>query len=557
MLDRRLVIYILLLSVFCHGNCQNLDSLKQAIEAIEDPVKRAAEYCHQGDEISRYRLDSAIEFVDRASEIAENLHNDTLNARIYLAYGNAYLLRGNFDLSIENCFKAREIFSKYPNDKYNLKLANLLGLIYFYQSEFVKARVHFEKAVELIEVFYEKESIEAADKLGRIYNNIGITYDNTEHLDEALEYYAKAATNSRKANELVTLASIYSNMGIIYIKTERFELAESILWEAFEIRKEQKDAHGLCKSCRHISNLLNIMGKYEEAKAYLDSGMVYCEEVASMPGTLGIWDGLVTYYSETGDYEKAFEAHVNLKMLGDSLFKIEAQERLASAELEYEYHRQRQQLMADQERDHLVAIIIVSILIFIVVLIVIMFFLQKTKARNQLLAKERALFEKERIELSNRQLSMRKENLENELEFKNKELTTNVMYLLKKNEFINEITDRLISLKKGMKKDNQKVVEKIIKDLQQAQDDDVWEEFELRFSQVYNDFYERLNQRFPNLTPSEKKLCAFLRLNMSSKEICALTRQSYNSLNVARARLRKKLDLNQKETNLISFLESI
>ncbi|NLO49679.1 MAG: hypothetical protein GX103_00750, partial [Bacteroidales bacterium] len=86
--------------------------------------------------------------------------------------------------------------------------------------------------------------------------------------------------------------------------------------------------------------------------------------------------------------------------------------------------------------------------------------------------------------------------------------------------------------------------------------DDVWTEFEVRCQQVHNDFYTKLNERFPNLSANEKRLSAFLRLNMSTKEISAITYQSPNSITVARSRLRKKLGLDTDE-NLISFLETL
>lgn len=152
---------------------------------------------------------------------------------------------------------------------------------------------------------------------------------------------------------------------------------------------------------------------------------------------------------------------------------------------------------------------------------------------------------------------MREHSLKQELELKSKELTTNIIYLLKKNELINEISNRLKELKKQVKKDDQEIIKKIIDDLKNAQDENVWKEFEVRFNQVYNDFYDRLISKYPDLTVNEKRICGFLRLNMTSKEICSLTRQSYNSLNVARARLRKKLNIQNEEVNLVNFLENL
>ena len=80
-----------------------------------------------------------------------------------------------------------------------------------------------------------------------------------------------------------------------------------------------------------------------------------------------------------------------------------------------------------------------------------------------------------------------------------------------------------------------------------------WEEFEVRFQEVYTGFYKNLRERYPDLTNNEVRLCAFFKLNMTTKEIAAITYQSLNSIKVARYRLRKKLDIS-KEENMTAFL---
>jgi DNA-binding CsgD family transcriptional regulator len=63
-----------------------------------------------------------------------------------------------------------------------------------------------------------------------------------------------------------------------------------------------------------------------------------------------------------------------------------------------------------------------------------------------------------------------------------------------------------------------------------------------------------LNEKFPDLSPSERRLCAFLKLDMTTKEISAITHQNAKSIDVARTRLRKKLNLTGTDHNLITFL---
>jgi hypothetical protein len=132
------------------------------------------------------------------------------------------------------------------------------------------------------------------------------------------------------------------------------------------------------------------------------------------------------------------------------------------------------------------------------------------------------------------------------------------MNLLKKNEFLVEHTNQLVDIQKKATEEEIKMdILRLINALQRDSTNDMWEEFELRFKQVHSGFYSRLLQKFPDLTSNELKLCALLKLNLSTKEICELTGQRPASLDVARSRLRKKLELPTSQTNLVAFLSQI
>lgn len=169
-----------------------------------------------------------------------------------------------------------------------------------------------------------------------------------------------------------------------------------------------------------------------------------------------------------------------------------------------------------------------------------MFFLQRARARKS--------------ELEQTQLKLEKATLENNLATRDKELATNIMYLLNKNELINSISEKLLDIKNRLTPDAQPAIHKVILDMQSNLQPELWKEFEFRFQQVHEQFYNTLNERFPDLTPSERRLCAFLKLNMTTKEISAITHQNAKSIDVARTRLRKKLNLTGTDHNLVSFL---
>jgi len=528
---------------------QNIERLKLQYQKSTDPDKKAHLLLKTGRILEKQSLDSALFYYKKVLPYEKTV-TDTVLAKVYSSIGNANLLKGNIDVCLEYQLKALKLFERYPPQQDIVGVYNSIALVYFYQTDFDKALVKYNQLRALLNKNIVKDPKKTHYIQGKLLNNIGIIYDNKHQEDLALEYFMQASTHSKKAKDNENLSSVYSNMGIIYLKSKRYDLAEAIFIEALNLRKKENDIFGLCKSNYHLGRLYKEKKEFDKAKEYLLIGLKYAKQANSSSTRASIIEELSLVMAGKGDYRNAYDYHVAYKSLSDSLFNKENQQKITQAEMQYKFDKENQAAKIAQDQKELVYTIIAIILILVIIIVVIMYRLQQTKAKIQQLAKESA-------ELSNKELSSREDILKRELEFKNKELTTNIMYLLKKNEFNTEISNRLMELKKQMKKSDQDVIQKIILDIKNAQDDDIWKEFEVRFSQVYNDFYERLNIKYPDLTLNEKRICAFLRLNMTTKEICALTRQSYNSLNVARARLRKKLNIQNEEINLVTFLENI
>ena len=142
------------------------------------------------------------------------------------------------------------------------------------------------------------------------------------------------------------------------------------------------------------------------------------------------------------------------------------------------------------------------------------------------------------------------------IDAKNHELTENALYLIKNNEFNIEITKKLQLLNDMAGKNNEavnKLLNEIISDIDYKIKGDSWHRFNLAFETVHVNFNKNLMDQFPDLTPTELKLCAFLRLGMNTKDIASVLYQSPDSIKVARSRLRKKLGLPQ-DRNLLTFL---
>jgi DNA-binding CsgD family transcriptional regulator len=234
------------------------------------------------------------------------------------------------------------------------------------------------------------------------------------------------------------------------------------------------------------------------------------------------------------DTLKAYNYAILENQIKDSITNGEKQKTLTKLEAQYQFDKeQTRKTLAQQKKDYVTVIIIILLVSGIVILLLI-WGRQKVKAKNAIL---------------------RKESLEKELEFKNKEMVLNVMALMKKNEMLADLSEKLIRIEGEAKTDEGKdTIKKVAKELQKSQEEEILNEFSLRFKEVHGEFYDKLLEKYPALSPSELKICAFLRLNMSSKDIAALTGQRVSSLETARYRLRQKLGISNSEVNLITFL---
>ncbi len=202
------------------------------------------------------------------------------------------------------------------------------------------------------------------------------------------------------------------------------------------------------------------------------------------------------------------------------------------------------------------ALLIYGAFLFAIIIILRVLFVRRLKAhaaRMQTLEKEK----RQRVKLMADQemIRLKNEKLQSEVSHKNIQLANYTMTILKKNELLIKLKDEITGQKKdlGGRYPNyhyDRLISMIDSNLSSEDD---WKIFEMHFDQAHENFFMRLKSNYPELTPSDMKLCAYLRLNLSSKEIAPLLNISVRGVEIRRYRLRKRLFLNT-EDNLIEFL---
>ena len=177
--------------------------------------------------------------------------------------------------------------------------------------------------------------------------------------------------------------------------------------------------------------------------------------------------------------------------------------------------------------------------------------LQKYRAQMQQYQREALISEKEIIRLRNEKLRGKMINLD-------KELANQTMSVIQKNKFLGKLKSELKNLQSNAHDSSLKskislIINRIDKEFDNQKQNEL---FETYFDEVHEDFFKRLSQAYPSLTPREMKLCAYIKMNISSKEIATLLNISLRGVEISRYRLRKKLDIDRTE-NLTAFISKI
>lgn len=562
------------------------DSLHEKIISEKTLQEKALLYNSLSNSFKSQNIDSAIYYAYKGYDISKNINFKSGLAENLASLGDLYIMKDSLDLAKDFYMRSVVLFKEMDSIFDYAQIYMVIGNIFLTQSNYPEALYYYQQSQ------IESEQNNFKTILPHIYNNKGVIYTELEDNEKAKTNFSKAYKLFEELDYRVNLAHTLSNLAKLYLYDTMVNIGLEYYDEAYKIfinENQYIDAsivlidlgdyeYDLGNYRKALENLMRakkliientedylgpksrmetiVYGKigktyssleeYDKAIEYLNTSLDLARSNNYANWIENNAFELSKIYEKKNLLSKALEFYKIYESYGDSILSENNIKRITQLEMQYGFDKKMQEIRLEeakkeaiQKQKEYIYIISIIIIISIVLILILLFFNQRNKTQK--------------VEYKRQNLKLEHDKLQQELEHKNKEIATNVMYLLKKNEFITNVAEKLKANNLNFKRENQKLIDEIIHDLVMNSSKDIWKEFEVRFQEVHSDFYKNLNDAYPNLTPNEKKICAFLRLNMSTKDISAITFQSVSSLNMARFRLRKKMGLETDE-NLIAIL---
>lgn len=164
--------------------------------------------------------------------------------------------------------------------------------------------------------------------------------------------------------------------------------------------------------------------------------------------------------------------------------------------------------------------------------------------------------EQELMRLQNINLEKQVELKNTDVDRKNAELSVYTLQIAHKNELLENFKDQLRELLNSDDSVIKTQITSLIKQIDSKNNmKHEWEQFEVIFNEIHQNFISRIKEGYPELTSKDLRFCAYVRMNLGSKDIAELLNITDKGVEKSRWRIRKKFGIDTG-TDLNHFIQS-
>ncbi len=496
--------------------------------------------------------DIALRHLEKAREVFDKTNDREGMIRYHRFVGTINNITGNFPNAIRNFQESVKISKQMALSKDMYLGYCSLGNVYLGRNDHQTAKEYFHEALALVHYIDEPGLVSI------LFSNMGKAYELNNSLDSALIFYEKSLEKRWDDGGTRMIASSEYCIGSVLIKLGRFGEALQILSSSKDKYVKLQDDTGVCINLIEISKAIYHTGHTDEAMIVAREAMALANKLNNPKLISDTYSGIAPVMAWAGYYDLAYQYMVMNNALKDSLALVNREKIISELEVQFQTARKNDEirlLKSRNEIQHKNILLLYVSLIGSLVILVLVFVLFRLKSKS--LKRQKELYESEKTIQDQENEIREKEQLllKGQLESKNRELASKALEMLRINETIGDVIEQLEMIRERAPS-NEKVnqnINHIVSGLESQLKNNSWNEFEKVFTNIHSEFFRKLLSACPDLTSSEIKIAALLKLNLSTKEIAAITFKSEAGIKSTRYRLRKKLHLDNDES-LIPYL---
>jgi len=531
-----------------------LDSIIQIGETSgNDAIRAIAAYEAAVNHYDLNNYQSAKDYFNRAIKYAREASDTLTWAKSLQESGSLALTLGDDHLCLKLNYEALPLFEKAGQSEGIAKVYNILGLYKFGQKEYDSAISYFNRAMEL--------NLKVGNRKGYIHNrgNLAYLYERIGELTQAEEIYLELENELTGSSDSLSLQVIYADLSSLNRKKGEPLKALSYSKKAVQIAGNIRDTAGLAGNYGDLGEMF-LVNHLPDSASYYFNKAILCSRVVDDPEIeIAAINFLLITDSIQGMNYNIPERYKRILELKDLVFKRKYENHLKVSELTYENHKKSMLIeiqnlnlqIAKKQKQLLLFLLILAVLFILLSSLIIVFYIKNIHKKKNLL-KDQLIIKDLEIENASRKEEINKlkiEKIENSLKLKELEQVSHSLAMEQKNELLGLIHSKLKSALEAKGSLDIKEINTIMSSIRlQITDNNESDLFNQKFSQVHPAFYNNLSSAHPDLTRSELKFCAYLKLNLSTHQIINIMNVTSEAIRKNRYRIRKKLKLSAEES---------
>ena len=503
------------------NNTRGILFVNHSIAAFEQSLgnyEKALEYAYAN-----------IDLYENQKAIASGIGNFNLIGSEYHLIGGIHIELGNYNIALNETLKSLEFFEETKDTIRAGDALMQLGDIEYALENYAESLEYNKQAYTIYED-YEDLQYQAYAA-----NSIGKAYRSQKKYSDAKIEFEKALSLAERINNSEIQGNTYINLGTISLAQKELSAARSFFNKGLAIHQNLNYKKSIVEDLNALTRVELADRKYTLALDYAANAIIRSEEINAKKELSEAFLLRSKSYEGLQNSTLALQDYKNHKRVTDDLFNRTTSQQIQELRTIHETDKKNQEIAIQKneiallEEKEKAASLSKTLLIFGLGALLIIFGLVYYALRQKI-----------------KQNTLVRENLNKDLEIKNKELTSYALHLVQKNEVLESLKQKVQELKsKSTNQGCQQIIQAINFNLK---DDNNWENFTRYFEKVHSGFSKTIRDKFPSITTNELRLMALLRMNMSSKEIASILNISVEGVKKARYRLRKKMELDTNES---------
>ncbi|MFT4681688.1 MAG: tetratricopeptide (TPR) repeat protein [Granulosicoccus sp.] len=450
-----------------------------------------------------------------------------------LAKDQAHNMRylGDYETSQIKWYEALNYYQKNNDSTGIIQCLQGIGIIKYLIGDFEMAKENFDTSLS----YWKARANQKEEAFG--YNLLGLWHFGKKEFTRSIELCTKSYQIRKQNNDLRGEGESLNNLALAYAGLENWNQALKYFRLSLQKLILGKDLRQVPTLQFNIGRILAKQGNTSEAEQYLLRGLGRALELKQVRSQMNGYANLSDLYEEKGDESLALSYHKKLLALKDSSMKVEKSRALEELEVRY-MSEQKQQEIELLQRDKKISAnrwLTLALGLFAVIIIAVLIIDGQRRRMNQSAQLHLTKNELVEAELKNTKL---------ELGYNQNKLTVYMDNLIRKNDMVQDLEERVKLFNDGQNNDKPEAKE-LFSELANSRilTEEDWDQFRNLFNEAHEGFIPKLMQAHPHLTSAEQRLFLLMRLQLPTKQIALILGVSPDSVKKGRYRLKRKIGL--------------